>query len=268
VVPWRDMSYLEKDLPWVRARYPTHKAFSEAKLADILGERVSRGRSLQAEFLGSLLLLNRGGKFEARLLPAEAQWSPVMGIAVADLDGDGNEDLLLTQNYFAVRPEDGRLDAGRGLLLRGDGKGGFSPMAGQLSGIKVYGEQRGCAVADYDGDGRVDLVMTQNNDQTRLFHNQTAKPGLRVSLAGPDSNPEGIGAVLRLEFGAQLGAAREVQSGSGFWSQNSSVQILATPRPPTAINVRWPGGRTFRAALPQDCHDIRVSREGVITVLR
>ena len=58
-------------------------------------------------------------------------------------------------------------------------------MPGQVSGIKVYGEQRGCALADYDGDGRVDLAVTQNNGQTRLFHNVTAKPGLRVKLAGP-----------------------------------------------------------------------------------
>ena len=55
--------------------------------------------------LGSMLLLNRGNTFEVRLLPPEAQWSPVMGIAVGDLDGDGKEDLFLSQNYFAVRPE-------------------------------------------------------------------------------------------------------------------------------------------------------------------
>src|SRR5207302_8115866 len=155
----------------------------------------------------------------------EAQWSLVMGIAVGDLDGDGNEDLFLSQNYFAVRPEDGRLDAGRGLFLRGDGKAAFTAVPGQDSGIRVYGEQRGCALADYDGDGRVDLVVTQNNDETRLFHNARAQPGLRVKLAGPAGNPDGIGAVVRLDFGGKLGPAREVQAGSGFWSQNSPVQV-------------------------------------------
>src|ERR1035441_9830261 len=128
---------------------------------------------MKAEFLGSMLLLNRGSKFEVRLLPPAAQWSPVMGIAVGDLDGDGKEDLFLSQNYFAVRPEDGRMDAGRGLFLRGDGTGGFTAVPGQESGIVVYGEQRGCALADYDGDGRVDLVVAQNNDKTQLFHNRS-----------------------------------------------------------------------------------------------
>ncbi|NJN36689.1 MAG: DUF4118 domain-containing protein [Nitrospiraceae bacterium] len=41
-----------------------------------------------------------------------------------------------------------RLDAGRGLWLRGDGRGGFAAVPGQESGLNVYGEQRGAAAAD------------------------------------------------------------------------------------------------------------------------
>lgn len=69
---------------------------------------------------------------------------------------------------------------------------------GQASGIEVYGEQRACALADHDEDGRVDLVVTQNAAQTKLFRNVTAKPGLRIRLAGVKSNPDGVGGVLRL----------------------------------------------------------------------
>jgi hypothetical protein len=262
------MGLNEKDLPWVRARFATHKAYSEATLARIMGDRLKTAHSVKVEFLGSLLLLNRNGKFEPRLLPREAQWSPVMGIAVGDLDGDGNEDVFLSQNYFAIRPEDGRMDSGRGLVLRGDGKGGLDSLPGQESGIKVYEEQRGCALADFDGDGRVDLVVSQNNEQTRLFHNLHGKPGLRVRLAGPAGNPEGIGAVMRLEFGERLGPAREVQAGSGFWSQNSSVQVLGTPEVPTAIQLRWPGGKSTRSPLPNAAREVQVSPDGALKVLR
>ncbi|MEI6390376.1 MAG: CRTAC1 family protein [Verrucomicrobiota bacterium] len=264
VVPWRDLTFMQKDLPWLQARFPTHKAYAEASLSTLLGDRMSKARSLRAEFLGSMVLLNRGSKFEVRLLPAEAQWSPVMGIAVGDLDGDGKEDLFLSQNYFAVRPEDGRLDAGRGLFLRGDGKGGFAAVPGQDSGILIYGEQRGCALADYDGDGRVDLVVTQNHDETRLFHNLRAQAGLRVKLAGPPGNPDGIGAVVRLEFKGRLGPAREVQAGSGFWSQNSPVQVLGTPELPTGVQVHWPGGKVTRSEVPALANSIVVDASGAV----
>ncbi|HYG35600.1 MAG TPA: CRTAC1 family protein, partial [Clostridia bacterium] len=174
----------------------------------------------------------------------------------------------VSQNYFAVRPEDGRMDAGRGLLLKGDGKGGFSTVPGQASGIRIYGEQRGCAVADYDGDGRTDLVVTQNREETKLFHNATGKPGLRVRLAGPPGNPDGVGASIRLEYGKRSGSAREVQAGAGFWSQSSSVLVLGCPEPPTGIQVRWVGGKTVRGDLPAGAHEVQVSPDGAVAVRR
>ena len=268
VVPWRYRPVTETDLPWLLARYPTHKAYSEASMGQILGDLAAHARTLKVECGASLLFLNRGGKFEMRLLPPEAQWSPAMGLAVGDLDGDGNEDLFISQNYFAVRPEDARLDAGRGLVLRGDGHGGFATVPGQVSGIRIYGEQRGCALADYDGDGRLDLVVTQNNDDTKLFRNTGAQPGLRVRLSGPPGNPEGIGAVMRLDFDGRLGPAREVQAGSGFWSQNSSVQVLATPEAPKAIEVRWPGGKKVRCDLPAGAREVQVGIDGALQVVK
>ena len=156
------------------------------------------------------------------------------------------------------------MDAGRGLLLRGDGKGGFTAVPGQESGIVVYGEQRGSALADYDGDGRVDLAVTQNNDETRLFHNVRARPGLRVKLAGPPGNPDGVGAVVRLEFGGRPGPAREIQAGSGFWSQNSPVQVLGIPESPTSVQVRWPGGKVTRSEVPSLAKSIVVDASGVV----
>jgi hypothetical protein len=52
-----------------------------------------------------MVFLNRGPHFEARELPLEAQVAPVFAINVADVDGDGHEDVFLSQNFFATRPE-------------------------------------------------------------------------------------------------------------------------------------------------------------------
>src|SRR5205823_946390 len=134
-----------------------------------------------------------------------------------DFNGDGFEDVFLSQNCFAVPAIEPRLDAGRGLLLLGSAGGKLTAMPGQLSGIEIYGEQRGSAVADFDEDGCADLLVTQNNGPTRLLKNSRGKPGLRVKLKGPAGNPDGIGAILRLEFAERLGPAREVHGGSGYW---------------------------------------------------
>ena len=105
------------------------------------------------------------------------------------------------------RPDDAgyRLDAGRGLWLRGTGGGKLEAVPGQKSGILVYGEQRGAALCDFNGDGRVDLAVSQNGAETKLYQNVLGKPGLRVRLNGPTGNPDGIGATLRLIFGERMG---------------------------------------------------------------
>jgi hypothetical protein len=197
-------------------------------------------------------------------MPAEAQFSPAFAVVAADFDGDGHEDVFLSQNFFAVEPETSRYDAGRGLLIRGDGRGGLQPLQGRESGITVYGEQRGAAAADFDADGRVDLVVAQNAAETRLFKNLGAKPGLRVRLKGPAGNPRGIGVQMRVKHGETLGAVREVHGGSGYWSQDSAVQVLATGDAPAQLWLRWPGGNTFTVNLPANASEIQVGVDGKV----
>ena len=268
IVPRRDFSAVSAALPFVQSRFPTHLAFAQATVASVLGDRLSRARELQAYTLASMIFLNRGDHFEAAALPREAQFAPVFAVCVADLDGDGHEDIFLSQNFFATQPETPRLDGGRGLWLRGDGTGKLMPVPGQESGVKIYGEQRGAALCDYDGDGRVDLVVTQNGAETKLYHNARARPGLRVRLKGPPGNPTGVGAQLRLRFGQRQGPVREIHAGSGYWSQDSAVQVLATPEPPTQIQVRWPGGKVVAGPVPDAAREITVNPEGQINAVR
>src|SRR5437879_8356266 len=161
---------------------------------------------VEVNTLQSMIFLNRGDHFEGRALPLEAQLAPAFAVCVGDYDGDGKEDVFLSQNFFAMNSETGRNDAGRGLWLKGDGSGGLTPVPGQESGVKVYGEQRGAALCDYDGDGRLDLVVTQNGAETKLYHNVRGKLGLRVRLRGPPGHREAIGAQMRMRYGPTVGA--------------------------------------------------------------
>ena len=262
IVPWASAAVV-RTLPLAAERFSSYEQFGGAGVPEILGPKFAASKMLEASWLETTLLLNRGDHFEVRELPVEAQFSPVFGIGVADFDGDGNEDIFLAQNFFAVDGDTSRCDAGRGLLLRGDGLGGFSAVPGQESGIKAYGEQRGAAVGDYDEDGRVDLVVSQNGAETKLFHNTGAKPGLRVRLAGPTGNPPGIGAVLRAGSGGKLGPAREIHAGSGYWSQDSAVPVFAGPV--TQLEVRWPGGAKTVTELPPGAREVTVDVAGKVT---
>jgi hypothetical protein len=264
IVPWRGLNGLARGMPWLREHFATHAAFAEAGIDEILGSRLPQAKILQATWLETTVFLNRGGRFEPVVLPGEAQFAPAFGVSVGDLDGDGHEDVFLSQNFFGVDEETSRYDAGRSVWLRGDGRGQFEIVPGQVSGLKVYGEGRGCALCDYDGDGRVDLAVAQNGAQTKLYHNECARPGLRVHLVGPPGNPTGVGAVLRLRFGERWGPAREVHAGSGYWSQDSPVQVLGTPEPPTGIWVRWPGGRIQEAKVPSKAREVQVEINGEV----
>ena len=260
VVPIRPKPALERGFPAIAGRFSTFAAYNSASVADLLGNDFASATRLSAPWLASTVFMQRNGKFEPVILPPEVQFSPSFGICAADFDGDGREDLFLAQNFFQVQPEAVRCDAGRSVLLRGDGHGNFTGLSGQESGLLIYGEQRGAATADYDHDGRVDLVVTQNGAATRLFHNVRARPGLRVRLVGPPGNPSGVGAVIRLRYGDRWGPAREVHAGAGYWSQDSAVQVLGTPEPPTAVWVRWPGGKIQQTPVSPGAQEIAVER--------
>jgi hypothetical protein len=71
--------------------------------------------------------------------------------------------------------------------------------------------------------------------------------------------------MVRLKFGEKLGPAREIHAGAGYWSQDSVVQVLPVPEPPTQVLVRWPGGKTVLTAVPEGAREIVVDYSGRIT---
>jgi hypothetical protein len=89
-----------------------------------------------------------------------------------------------------------------------------------------------------------------------------------VKLVGDDGNQAAIGASMRLVFAEKHGPVREIHAGSGYWSQDGAIQVLATAEQLKEIWIRWPGGKTTTSDIPSNANFIEVRSTGALRVLR
>jgi len=231
----------------------SHEEFASATLSEILGTDLNRIPSREINRLVHTVFINTGNGFSAHSLPKEAQFSTAHTPVIADFDNDGNEDIYLSQNHFGFANHIPRQDAGRGLILLGDGTGNFRSVPGHKSGVQVYGEQQSAAAGDVNGDGKTDLVVSQSWDNTKLFQNQASQAGISVTLVGPDNNKSGIGSSMRLFYeDGSSGPARYINGRAGSRSQSSFIQILGALSIPSKLKIQWFDGKRQQIDITED----------------
>jgi enediyne biosynthesis protein E4 len=150
-------------------RFPSYAAFSEASIPQMFGaSQLQQAVHYQTDTLASVYLQNTGaGTFTLSSLPNLAQISPIKGIVVDDVDGDGNLDLIVAGNLYEAEPNTPRADAGNGLWLRGDGQGHFTPVPAVESGFLAPLDVTGLVLIKTPAGKAV--LVANNGDSLQAF---------------------------------------------------------------------------------------------------
>jgi hypothetical protein len=183
--PVRGRSKLAYAFPWIPRKFPTFESFARATVSDIFSpDYLAKAQRYAATELASGVYFQRpDGTFEFRPLPSMAQISPINGIVVRDLDGDGIPDVFCVGNNYGPEPSTGRFDGGVGLLLKGDGHGGLTPVAPWKSGLVAVGDTRAALALALPGQKGVPAIaVSQCNGPILLFRPNTK----------PETKPQSI----------------------------------------------------------------------------
>jgi hypothetical protein len=167
--PFFSLANLGRAMYPLRLRFGTFETFANATVQQMFSaSQLKAALHYQADTFASVFLRNNGdGTFTSKALPNLAQISPIKGIVADDVDGDGNLDVIVAGNLYDAEPNTPRADAGNGLWLRGDGRGGFTPVPAFQSGFLAPMNATGIALIRTAGGKAV--LVANNGDSLQTF---------------------------------------------------------------------------------------------------
>ena len=168
LLPMRGRQCTSEQMPFVAKKFPTFDGFAKATINNILPEE-KLGTAVRKEvttFTSTLYKNDGSGHFTANPLPIPAQIAPMRGIAVADINEDGNPDVLAVGNLYQAEVETIRYDAGTGWYLQGDGKGNFKAVPVLESGFMADKDARDIAIIQKPTPL---IIVANNNDKVQYF---------------------------------------------------------------------------------------------------
>jgi len=173
------------------------------------------------------------------------------GVDFLDIDNDTDLDLFVTNGHVIDNIEltnDSQTFRQPSQLFLNDGAARFSLVPADQSGdISIPDVGRGTMTFDYDNDGRLDVLVTNNNGPVNLYHNvwQQAGNWIGFDLQGRDGNRDAIGATITVEVAGRE-IAEEKKAGSSYQTSGDPRLHfgLGTAESAARVTVRWPGGDT------------------------
>jgi len=173
-----------------------------------------------------------------------------------DYDLDGWPDVLVANGHIDAdiqRVQSNVKYAMPPHLFRNTGKGKFEEVTKSLGpAFATPRVGRGAAYADFNNDGRLDLLLSTNGGPVYLFRNDAqgsaaSNKSLRIKLIGTKSNRDGLGATVRVTSGGET-QTQMLRSGSSYLSASELVLTfgLAQREKADSIEIRWPSGQVDR----------------------
>ncbi len=161
--PWYSKDEIVDQIPSIRKNFLQYKDYAAATVSDLFTkEQMDNASTVLVKTLRSVYVQNNGnGKFSQYPLPNHAQLSALNGLVVEDIDGDGNKDIIASGNFYPLRVQVGPLDASIGLILKGNGKGDFTPLVYDQTGVRIDGDVRNM-ISIKSNTGFL-LVVAKNN---------------------------------------------------------------------------------------------------------
>ena len=118
--PIVDRNELISQLPSLKKKFVRFENYSSATINDLFqNEKLNQSLIFNIDITESIILYNEDGIYKKENLPIEAQYTPIYSIKISDVDNDNAKDIFLGGNQFNVKPQFGRHDASKGLIIYG-----------------------------------------------------------------------------------------------------------------------------------------------------
>jgi hypothetical protein len=198
------------------------------------------------------------------------------GAVFLDADLDGREDFFTANGH--LEPDIAAAQAGQTYAQAaqlfwntGEPTKLWNPATAAQVGPDLFRPVvgRGCAYLDYDVDGDLDLVVTENGGPARLFRNDNATGhhwiGFSLVGDGTATNRDAIGAEITVEAGGRT-RRRYVSTARGYLSQSDLAATFGLAEAATVdkVTVRWPG----RGGHVQSWENLSVGKRHTLTEAR
>ena len=166
--PFITLDDMLSQVPSLKKKFYNYSSYADATITEIIpATKLNVVEPLQAVTFKTVYLENTGNALVKRELPVEAQYAPVYAMGSVDVNGDGNSDLLLFGNNEFNRMKLSQYDANFGQVFLGDGKGNFTYLTQNKSGLSVKGDVRSIQMIN-----RM-LIIGINNEPVQTYELKT-----------------------------------------------------------------------------------------------